>query len=222
MQDNRCQKLHPQWGNKLAVTAGISELRDGSPGPTGGKNTWSHSSEREKVRGRTGEGGWWGGGEMKRRWGKQQRPVRSPSCVTFSALPALLQSGFSYAASFLPAPPLLSASLFRLSGLRGSSGQTELSPDVITASQTERGGDGGEGTREARRLATLKTCQSPREARRDVQKAKAGQTGGQERRKSGSCRAAVEHQTGARLAAKSAKIFRESKVNTRGEVRETC
>lgn len=65
MQDNRCQKLHPQWGNKLAVTAGISELRDGSPGPAGGKNTWSHPSEREKVRGRTGEGG---GGEMKRRW----------------------------------------------------------------------------------------------------------------------------------------------------------
>lgn len=101
MQDNRCQKLHLQRGNKLAVTAGISELHDGSPEPAGGKNTWSHPSEGRRSVDVQENGG---GGRDEAKVGKQQRPVRNHSCVTFyaslsvcsfvflSALPALLQS----------------------------------------------------------------------------------------------------------------------------------
>lgn len=59
------KKLHLQRGNKLAVTAGISELHDGSPEPAGGKNTWSHPSEGRRSVDVQENGG---GGEMKQRW----------------------------------------------------------------------------------------------------------------------------------------------------------
>lgn len=146
MEDNHCQKLHLQRENKLAMTAGISELHDGSPERADGNNTWPNLSDGRRSVDVQELGGQ---GRDKAKVGKQQRPVRIHSCVTFSsslslcsfvflsALHATLQSWFSYAASFLPAPPLLSASLFWLSGLWGSLGQTELSLDVITASQTE-------------------------------------------------------------------------------------
>lgn len=82
MQDNHCQKLHLQRENKRAVTAAISELHDGSPEHAGGNNTWSNVSEGRRSVDVQELGG---RGRDKAKVGKQQRPVRNHSCVTFSA-----------------------------------------------------------------------------------------------------------------------------------------
>lgn len=83
---------------------------------------------------------------------EQQRPVRNHCCVTFflcfslslHSHPSLLlyvaTSISPYAAVYFLLP-FFCLSLFPVVRSLGSSGQTKPGPDVITASQTEGGGD---------------------------------------------------------------------------------
>lgn len=128
--------------------------------------------ESEEWRVRSSERGWMqssrshDGGIKKRgcQDEKQQRPVRkSVMCDLFLPLSTRMPlSRFPLFYTLLLLEIFLCSSIFLvslapLSRLSGSSGQTEPSPDVITASQTERGGgDRRKETWEAKRLATLK------------------------------------------------------------------
>lgn len=117
---------------------------------------------------------------------------------SFSALPLspflyVATPASSYAAgSFLF--PLISSSLalslclFLVVRSSGSSGQTKPSPDVITASHTEGEETGGRNVG-AKRLATLKTCQSHRETQ---EKAQTRERGRQEREREWCCKLALD------------------------------
>lgn len=128
-------------------------------------------------------------GMKKRVWGlKTKRSVRNHCffnlfCLSHSMLLSLCFSIFLYIKTSVSSYatvsfslPFFYLSLFLVVRSLRSLGQTKHSRDVITAIQTIRGRRQQEGTWEAKRLATLKTCHFHRQTRGSAHRARGSQT----------------------------------------------